>query len=75
MTFLNLVTGLVGLFKTLTGLFRDRQLIKSGEDRYASKQGIQRLDIIRKAHAARRALVSDDDPDGLSDRYNRDRDR
>lgn len=74
MSFLNLVTGLVGLFKTLTGLFRDRQLIKSGEDRYASKQGTQRLDIIRKAQAARRALTSDD-ADGLPDRHDRDRDR
>ena len=74
MTFLKLLSGLAGLFQTLAGLLRDRRLMKAGEDRYAHEQSTQRMDIIRKAHAARRALVSDDDPDGLSSRYDRDRD-
>ena len=49
--------------------------MKAGEDRYAHEQSTQRMDIIRKAHAARRALALDDDIARLSDRYNRDRKR
>ena len=75
MSFLKLLSGLVGLFKNLAGLLRDRRLMKAGEDRYAHEQSTQRNDIIRKAHAARRALALDDDIARLSDRYNRDRDR
>ena len=75
MTFLKLLSGLVGLFKNLAGLLRDRRLMKAGEDRYAHEQSTQRMDIIRKAHAARRALTLDDDIARLSDRYNRDRKR
>ena len=72
MTFIKLLSGLVGFFKTLAGLFRDEKLIKAGEDRYAGKQQTQRMDIIRKAQAARRAMVHSDDDGVPGDRFNRD---
>ena len=72
MTFIKLLTGLVGLFKTLAGLFRDEKLMKAGEDRYAGRQQTQRMDIIRKAQAARRAMVHSDDDGVPGDRFNRD---
>ena len=72
MTFIKLLTGLVGLFKTLAGLFRDEKIMKAGEDRYAGRQQTQRMDIIRKAQAARRAMVHSDDDGVPGDRFNRD---
>ena len=38
MSFLKLLSGLVGLFKNLAGLLRDRRLMKAGEDRYVHEQ-------------------------------------
>ena len=72
MTFIKLLTGLVGLFKTLAGLFRDEKLMKAGEDRYAGRQQTQRMDLIRTAQAARRAMVHSDDDGVPGDRFNRD---
>ncbi len=72
MTWLNLISGLVGLCKTVAGLFRDKQLIKAGEDKQMAKHARHTLGVVSKAEAARRAIVWDD-PDGLrDDEFNRD---
>ncbi len=60
MSWLSLIRGLVGLARALTGLFRDRQLIKSGEANQEAKQSRKVLDMARRANAARRALAHDD---------------
>ena len=68
MTFLNLISGIIGLAKSLAGLFRDRRLVKSGEARQALFQSQETLKIIKRAAAARRS-ISDRVHD---DRFNRD---
>ena len=47
MTFLNLISGIIGLAKSLAGLFRDRRLVKSGEARQALFQSQETLKIIK----------------------------
>jgi len=61
MTWVSLLRGLVGLARALTGLFRDRQLIKSGEANQEAKQSRKVLDMVRRVAAARRAMFHDDD--------------
>lgn len=72
MSLIRLLSGLVSLVKIITGLFRDRQLIKTGESRAHAQQSSKSLELVRKANAARRAIVAD--PDGMSndDPHNRD---
>jgi len=72
MSLIRLLSGLVSLAKILTGLFRDRRLIKTGESRAHAQQSSKSLELVRKANAARRAVAAD--PDGLpgNDPHNRD---
>ena len=71
MIWVKMLAGLVGLAKALTGLFRDRQLIKAGEANQEASQSRKVLDMVRRVAAARRAL-GHDDASVRSDPANRD---